>query len=270
MLPSRRDVLQAAAAAALGVGPLRGGLRLRTGPSFRGISPAPKRLSSIHCSRKGSAASSVFRAPSRTSVVGHDEVRRLPYLLVTHEFSAAAMADGYARATGRPGVLCIVSLTNSLSGLGESLLDSIPVVAIVGDVANGCHTPAPFQVHCLDQAAATPTGHQGNARRRTRRRHPGRHPPRHADRLQRRTRSRRRRHPYNLLIEAARFNSPPLAEAAVPFDEAAYNQARLSAIAVTVSASTPAWVAWTMRTPGVGKLAETLRRPSPRASPARE
>ena len=32
----------------------------------------------------------------------------LPYLLVTHEFSAACMADGYARSTGRPGVLCVV------------------------------------------------------------------------------------------------------------------------------------------------------------------
>src|SRR5581483_3572922 len=61
--------------------------------------------------------------------------RRMPYLLVTHEFSAAAMADGYARTTGKPGVLCIVpgpGLTNSLGGLGEALLDSVPLVCIVG------------------------------------------------------------------------------------------------------------------------------------------
>src|SRR5258705_358429 len=41
--------------------------------------------------------------------------RHLAYLLVTHEFSAAAMADGAARATGKPGVLCVVpgpGLTN--------------------------------------------------------------------------------------------------------------------------------------------------------------
>ena len=64
--------------------------------------------------------------------------RGLPYLLVTHEFSAACMADGYARATGCPGVLCVVpgpGVTNSLSGLGEALLDSVPVVAIVGSLA---------------------------------------------------------------------------------------------------------------------------------------
>src|SRR5437868_6653896 len=54
----------------------------------------------------------------------------VPYLLVTHEFSAACMADGYARSTGRPGVLCVVpgpGVTNSLTGLGEALLDSSPV-----------------------------------------------------------------------------------------------------------------------------------------------
>jgi acetolactate synthase-1/2/3 large subunit len=39
-------------------------------------------------------------------------------------------------------------LTNSLSGLGEALLDSVPIVCLVGDVANGEHY-RPFQVHCL-------------------------------------------------------------------------------------------------------------------------
>src|SRR5215510_13433619 len=36
------------------------------------------------------------------------KTKGLSYLLVTHEFAAAAMADGYARSTGKPGVLCIV------------------------------------------------------------------------------------------------------------------------------------------------------------------
>lgn len=79
----------------------------------------------------------------------------LPYLLVTHEFSAATMADGYARSTGKPGVLCVVpgpGVTNSLSGLGEALIDSVPLVAIVGDIAQG-EKYRPFQVHCLDQVA---------------------------------------------------------------------------------------------------------------------
>jgi acetolactate synthase-1/2/3 large subunit len=81
--------------------------------------------------------------------------RGLPYLLVTHEYSAACMADGYARATGCPGVLCVVpgpGVTNALTGLGEALLDSVPVVAVVGDVGNGRHARA-FQVHSLDQTS---------------------------------------------------------------------------------------------------------------------
>ena len=36
------------------------------------------------------------------------KTKGLPYLLVTHEFSAACMADGYARSTGKPGILCVV------------------------------------------------------------------------------------------------------------------------------------------------------------------
>src|SRR5437879_13905234 len=82
------------------------------------------------------------------------KTRGLAYLLVTHEFSAAAMADGYARSTGKPGVLCVVpgpGVTNCLTGVGEALLDSVPVVAIVGDVACGAKY-RPFQVHELPQA----------------------------------------------------------------------------------------------------------------------
>src|SRR5215471_8332677 len=77
--------------------------------------------------------------------------RQLPYHLVTHEFSAAAGADGYARSTGRPGVLCVVpgpGVTNALTVLGEALLDSIPLVCIVGDVARG-DKYRPFQIHGL-------------------------------------------------------------------------------------------------------------------------
>lgn len=73
----------------------------------------------------------------------------LPYLLSAHEFSAACMADGYARSTGRPGVLAVVpgpGITNAATGLGEALLDSVPIVALVGDVARG-EKYRPFQVH---------------------------------------------------------------------------------------------------------------------------
>src|SRR5205823_4586667 len=81
--------------------------------------------------------------------------RGLGYLLVTHEYSAACMADGAARATGRPGVLCIVpgpGITNALTGIGEALLDSVPLVVIAGDVARGEKYRC-FQVHELANAA---------------------------------------------------------------------------------------------------------------------
>jgi acetolactate synthase I/II/III large subunit len=76
---------------------------------------------------------------------------QLPYHLVTHEFSAAAAADGFARSTGRPGVICVVpgpGVTNTLTVLGEALLDSVPIVCIVGDVARG-ERYRPFQIHSL-------------------------------------------------------------------------------------------------------------------------
>lgn len=82
------------------------------------------------------------------------KARGVPYLLVAHEYSAACMADGYARATGCVGTLCIVpgpGVTNALTGLGEALLDSSPVVAIVGDISNGPKAK-PFQVHSLPNA----------------------------------------------------------------------------------------------------------------------
>ncbi len=101
----------------------------------------------------------VFGIPGAQENELWDEMksRQLPYLLVTHEFSAACMADGYARSTGRPGVISIVpgpGVTNALSGIGEALLDSVPLVCIVGDVARG-DKYKPFQVHELPASPAS-------------------------------------------------------------------------------------------------------------------
>jgi len=81
--------------------------------------------------------------------------KRLPYLLCTHEFSASVMADGAARATGRVGVFAVIpgpGLTNSLTGIGEARLDSVPLVGLVTDIAHGPNARA-FQVHALPTAA---------------------------------------------------------------------------------------------------------------------
>jgi acetolactate synthase I/II/III large subunit len=79
----------------------------------------------------------------------------VPYLLVTHEASASVMADAAARATGEVGVFSVVpgpGLTNALTGIGEALFDSIPVVGIVTDVNRAAGAPV-GQVHGLPNDA---------------------------------------------------------------------------------------------------------------------
>ena len=60
------------------------------------------------------------------------------HLLCRHEQGAAMAAIGYARATGKTGVCIATSgpgATNLITGLADALLDSIPVVAITGQVS---------------------------------------------------------------------------------------------------------------------------------------
>ena len=59
------------------------------------------------------------------------------HLLMRHEQAAAFAADGYARVTGKPGVCLVTSgpgATNLMTGLTSALMDSIPVVALTGQV----------------------------------------------------------------------------------------------------------------------------------------
>src|ERR1700683_2807373 len=61
------------------------------------------------------------------------------HILVRHEQNAAFAAEGYARSTGRVGVCCATSgpgATNLVTGLVDSMMDSIPVVAITGQVSS--------------------------------------------------------------------------------------------------------------------------------------
>ena len=79
----------------------------------------------------------------------------LPYLLVSHEASASVMADASARVTGGVGVFSVVpgpGMTNSLTGIGEALLDSVPIVGLVTDVDRRQGAPA-FQVHSTPNAS---------------------------------------------------------------------------------------------------------------------
>ena len=62
---------------------------------------------------------------------------RLRHILVRHEQAATHAAEGYARSTGRVGVVLVTSgpgATNAVTGLTDALLDSIPLVCITGQV----------------------------------------------------------------------------------------------------------------------------------------
>ena len=64
--------------------------------------------------------------------------KELEFILTKHEQAAAHMADGYARATGKVGVCVATSgpgATNLVTGLATAYMDSIPLVAITGQVA---------------------------------------------------------------------------------------------------------------------------------------
>ena len=63
---------------------------------------------------------------------------RLRHILVRHEQGAAHAAEGYARSTGKPGVVLVTSgpgATNAVTGIVDALMDSIPLVVLTGQVA---------------------------------------------------------------------------------------------------------------------------------------
>ena len=63
--------------------------------------------------------------------------KRIRHILVRQEGGAAHAAEGYARATGKPGVVLVTSgpgATNVVTGLADALMDSIPLVCITGQV----------------------------------------------------------------------------------------------------------------------------------------
>ena len=70
------------------------------------------------------------------------------HILVRHEQAAAHMADGYARATGKPGVVLVTSgpgATNTITGIATAYMDSIPMVVISGQVASNMVGSDAFQ-----------------------------------------------------------------------------------------------------------------------------
>ncbi|MBE3658127.1 acetolactate synthase, large subunit, biosynthetic type [Vibrio navarrensis] len=69
----------------------------------------------------------------------HAKTEQIRHVLVRHEQAATHMADGYARATGKPGVVLVCSgpgATNTVTGIATAYMDSIPMIVISGNVPN--------------------------------------------------------------------------------------------------------------------------------------
>lgn len=96
----------------------------------------------------------LFGLPGSQNVALFDALRtsRMRTVVATHELAASFMANGYARASGRPGVLVTIpgpGFTYALTGLAEAFLDSVPLLHILGQPAT--EPGRRFQLQALDQ-----------------------------------------------------------------------------------------------------------------------
>ena len=82
----------------------------------------------------------VFGYPGGAVLPIYDEIFKqndIKHVLVRHEQGATHAAEGYARATGKPGVVLVTSgpgATNAVTGMTDALMDSIPMVVLTGQV----------------------------------------------------------------------------------------------------------------------------------------
>ncbi|MCE8006710.1 acetolactate synthase 3 large subunit [Aestuariivita sp.] len=82
----------------------------------------------------------VFGYPGGAVLPIYDEIFQqndIRHILVRHEQGAVHAAEGYARSTGKPGVVLVTSgpgATNAVTGLTDALMDSIPIIVLTGQV----------------------------------------------------------------------------------------------------------------------------------------
>ncbi|EMM73570.1 thiamine pyrophosphate enzyme, N-terminal TPP binding domain protein [Leptospira weilii str. 2006001855] len=93
----------------------------------------------------------VFGYPGGAILPFYDEIyksKKIKHILVRHEQGAVHMAEGYARATGKLGVCIATSgpgATNLVTGLTDAKMDSVPILAITGQVATNVIGTDAFQ-----------------------------------------------------------------------------------------------------------------------------
>jgi acetolactate synthase-1/2/3 large subunit len=89
---------------------------------------------------KDNGVEHIFGYPGGAVLPIYDELHQqdaIEHILVRHEQGAGHMAEGYARSTGKPGVVLVTSgpgATNVVTALQDALMDSIPLVCITGQV----------------------------------------------------------------------------------------------------------------------------------------
>jgi acetolactate synthase I/II/III large subunit len=82
----------------------------------------------------------IFGYPGGAILPIYDEIfkqKKIRHILVRHEQGAVHMAEGYARSTGKVGVVLVTSgpgATNAVTGLTDALMDSIPILCLTGQV----------------------------------------------------------------------------------------------------------------------------------------
>jgi acetolactate synthase-1/2/3 large subunit len=104
----------------------------------------------------------VFGTCGHTNIALLDAISRtsVKFVIARHEQAAAHAADGYARASGKPGVLLLhvgPGMMNAVTGVATAALDSVPLIAITGDIPSymyGRHPHQEVNLHTdADQAA---------------------------------------------------------------------------------------------------------------------
>ena len=108
----------------------------------------------------------VFGYPGGTALNIYDELYKysdkIHHVLTAHEQGASHAADGYARATGKTGVVFSTSgpgATNLVTGIATAYMDSIPVVAITANVPDNLIGRDAFQEVCITGVTMPITKH---------------------------------------------------------------------------------------------------------------
>lgn len=105
----------------------------------------------IIASLEAEGVDTIFGYPGGQAIKIYDALydsKKIHHVLARHEQGAAHMADGYARATGKVGVVLVTSgpgATNTVTGIATAYMDSVPMVIITGQVTRGVIGTDAFQ-----------------------------------------------------------------------------------------------------------------------------